>query len=231
MAANDAIHTTTAPVAAEGEGRRDESRQSWGMHGILLTVDARAGDVRTQETAVVRQVVAALVVVRHLHVAVEEQALGNHQVVRLVAVGRQGLTRPHGEKNRRTRGARPRAAPCADRRHGDRRTDRRRHEHDDESERDRAPHEEDRVSGPREKQIGHAQRNPGQRDQKGQEQRETGSRGQARRRRDRDRASTTSSASSHSRRKHADSPRAVRIGDGQEAERQPDRGARADRCG
>ena len=165
------------------------------MHGVLFAVDARSCDVRTKEPAVVRQVVAAFVVVLNVHVMVEQQALGNHQVVRFVAVGRQRLTRPDGKKDDEreasaTSGA-VRGSPI--------RANRRRDRVDRNRRRERArrtPHEEDRRSGPHEKQIGHAQRNPGQCDQQREEQRETGSRGHTHRRRDAI-ALTTSSASSH----------------------------------
>ena len=202
------------PIASEGERGRDERGETRRMHGVLLAVDARSCSVRTKEPAVVRQVVAACVVVLNRHVMVEQQALGNHQVVRLVAIGWQRLSRPHRKKDDERDASRHerRRARIADQ--GEPSQGPGRQAHDNESERDRTPHEEDRGSGPHEKQIGHAQRNPGQCDQKRQEQRETGSRGHTRRRRDDDRAHHEQRQQPR-RREDADSPRAVRVGDRQ----------------
>jgi hypothetical protein len=74
-----------APIAANGEGRRDENGDADRMDGVDLAVASAPPVVGLERGLEIRAVVAAGVVVLDREVVIGEQALRDDQIVRLVA--------------------------------------------------------------------------------------------------------------------------------------------------
>jgi hypothetical protein len=72
----------------EEERRRDQQRQTGGVNGIDLAVRAAAQVIRLERARVIFEVIAAQVVVLDPDVAVSQQALRDHEIMRRVAARR-----------------------------------------------------------------------------------------------------------------------------------------------
>ena len=105
-------------MAAEREGGRDERRQPGSMHRVDPAVPAAPLDVRLQLTAVVGAVVAATMHVFDGQRAIEQQALRDDQVVRLVSAGDHRRRAPRRQREDRSGDHARRHARRADRRAG-----------------------------------------------------------------------------------------------------------------
>ena len=86
-----------AAVSAERKRRRDERGESRGMNGVDLAVHAAADVVGRERTGIVRLIVASPVVVLDLQIAIEQQALRDDEVVRLVATRHRRRDLPRGK--------------------------------------------------------------------------------------------------------------------------------------
>lgn len=162
-------------VAAHSEQWDQHDRESHAMARVQLAVDTALRIMRRQRPPVVGEVVAALIVVRDLHIAIAQQALRGDEVVWFVAGWRQSLASPHGEEHAKCDDARGirRGCRAAQHRHPMRRRGRQRnHQHATD---DRAPHHGNRRTSHRQNDIRHRHRQPGQHDQQRQKQRQTDS--------------------------------------------------------
>ena len=102
-----------AGIAERGVSRQQQRRQARRMNRVDAAIDAAPQIVRRQLTAEEADVVAAFVVVVDRQVAVTPQALGDHQIVRLVAAGQDRAHRGvgGGEEDQRHGAGQPAAAP------------------------------------------------------------------------------------------------------------------------
>ena len=169
------IRKNTAPrVSTDRERRGDDRRQAWCVNRIDPAVASETLDVRLQLGVVVGAVVRASMHVFDREIAVEQQALRDHQVVRLVAGRDQRGDAPCGQPEDRTREdggrhARPRRG-----------RERRRHaaprrQRGDHQQQDTGPDDERQRPDPEQERWRHAERQPGQRDER--QQREWDQRG------------------------------------------------------
>ena len=106
-----------APISADCKGRRDECGQAGRVDRVDLAVAPRAEVVRRQRPPAVRLIVAAQVVVLDLEIAIEQQALRDDEVMRLVASGhrRRHLPRRAGKDDEGERAGRETRSVAQDR--------------------------------------------------------------------------------------------------------------------
>ena len=102
-------HHDTA-VSTQRKRRRDDRGKSRGMNGVDLAVEAAADVVGRERTRVVRLIVASPVVVLDLQIAIEQQALRDDEIVRLIATGDRRSDLPRG-KGKHAEGKRSRREP------------------------------------------------------------------------------------------------------------------------
>lgn len=182
------------------------------MTGIQLSVHAGPREMGLEDTAVVRQVIGALIVVRDSHVAVAQQALRGDQVMGFVARGWRSLKGPHDEEHGegQDRGrVRRQSRPANDTQpFGSHACGRTR----DHTQGDHRPHQQHRSARDHQKDIRYRQWQPGQHDQEREKQRKTFRDRYPRRNNDCDRRQDEDGKQPPGREK-SDPPRGVRAGD------------------
>ena len=80
-----AHHRHRALDAGERIGRQQEHREPWSVNRINLPIQAASQIVRLERPAEKCPVVSACVVIFNLEIVIDQQAVGNHEVVRLVS--------------------------------------------------------------------------------------------------------------------------------------------------
>jgi hypothetical protein len=84
---DQAHHRDGSAVASQGIRGQQQGWEAWRVDGVNLAVLSSRAVIGTERAAKKRPVVATRVVVRDLEVVIHKEAVRNHEIVRLVALG------------------------------------------------------------------------------------------------------------------------------------------------